>query len=61
VLGGFSLSRPVGRYTDIFFSYNVQRQQSNFPVCFGGSCGQVMLRHVFGVGFRFGYRPIEIE
>ncbi len=61
VLGGFSLGRPVGRYTDIFFSYNVQRQQSNFPVCFGESCGQVMLRHIFGVGFRFGYRPIEIE
>ncbi len=61
VLGGMSFGRPLGRYTDIFFSYDVQRQQSSFPICVGTECGRVMLRHMFGIGFRFGYRPIEIE
>jgi hypothetical protein len=61
VLGGVSFGRPLGRYTDIFFSYDVQRQQSSFPICVGTECGRVMLRHMFGIGFRFGYRPIEIE
>ena len=47
------LSRPVGRYANMNFQYYLQRQ-------IGGS-RDIGFRHVFGIGFNFRFRPIEIE
>ena len=58
---GFSLDRPLGRYTGIFVHYDLQRQDSATAFCFGGTCGRALLRHYFGVGFNWHFRPVEID
>ncbi len=55
----FSLSRPLGHQFSIFFSYNVQHQTTNVPLCLG--CGTSYLRHVGGIGLQWRLRPIPIN
>lgn len=52
---GTSFSRPVGRSARLFLRYGVQRQTTNIP---GASVG---LRHTFGIGFDFRFRPIDFD
>lgn len=52
---GMSLHRPVGRYTRLYLRYGMQRQTSTVPGLGAG------LRHTFGIGFDFRFRPIDIE
>ena len=57
---GLALQRKTGRYTDLFLSYDFQRQ-TTASACTGPRCGYVGLRNVFGIGFAWTYRPIGVE
>jgi len=59
--GGFRLSRPVGHYAEMYFAYSAQRQTTQVPGCVGAACGLVGLRQVFGIGFNFRSRPVQID
>jgi hypothetical protein len=59
--GGVTLSRPLGRYTSLYFNYYLQRQSSNTGPCTVTICGTVPLRHHFGLGFNWHHRPILID
>lgn len=59
--GGSSLSREFGPHTSVYLNYDVQRQISNNPSCFGNNCGRVTLRHVAGVGINLHSRPVRID
>jgi len=59
--GGFELSRPVGRYTRMYFTYGVEHQASANVGCVGPACGLDGTRHVFGLGFNFRFKSIELE
>lgn len=58
--GGFELSRPLGRNTRMYFRYGVQRQTST-DSCTGAGCPLFGTRHMFGLGFNFRFRAIELE
>jgi hypothetical protein len=57
---GIAFNRKVGRYTNLFMSYDLQHQ-TTASVCTGPTCGYVGLRNVFGVGLAWNYRPISVE
>jgi hypothetical protein len=59
--GGAMLSRELGQHMSFYLNYNVQRQISNNPLCFGDNCGTVLLRHLGGVGFNWHARPIRLD
>ncbi len=59
--GGFRLTRPVGHYAEMYFAYSAQRQTVQSPGCVGAACGFVGLRQVFGIGFNFRFRPVQID
>jgi hypothetical protein len=59
--GGFQMSRTLGRYTQLYLRYDVQRQTAGGLGCPGPACGDVGMRHIFGIGFNFRFRPIEID
>ena len=61
--GGFNLSRPLGRYTNLYFNYYLQRQTGTDPSsCItGGVCSTSLLRHHFGVGVNFHSRPYRLD
>jgi hypothetical protein len=59
--GGAMLSRELGQHMSFYLNYNVQRQISNNPLCFGDNCGTVLLRHLGGVGFNWHGRPIRLD
>ena len=52
------LRRQIGRYSGIDITYSLQRQ-SGAVSCLG--CGDESLRHVIGVGFDWGFRPIRLQ
>ena len=54
-----ALHRSLGRYIGTYFSYSLQRQTSNVPCV--GSCSNELLRHVFGFGFDWRFRPIRLD
>ncbi len=56
---GGSLSRPLGHYSFLSFNYSAQRQTNGS--CVSGACAPTFLRHVFGVGFSFNFRPIALD
>lgn len=56
---GISGSRVLGHYTTLSFNYSLERQYSG--ACVSGTCGPVFLRHVFGLGFNWNFRPIVLE
>lgn len=58
---GVNLNRPFGRYMNLYLSYALQRQSSNTGPCTVGICGNVPLRHHFGLGFNWHLRPIMID
>jgi hypothetical protein len=59
--GRASLSRSLGRYTTMFFSYEYQTQRENFSPCPTGACGSSLLRHVVGFGFDFHPRQLVFD
>jgi hypothetical protein len=60
--GGVSVSRPVGRYSSVRFSYNAQRQTSNATVCANGlACGPISLVQVIGMSFDWTTRPYKLD
>jgi len=59
--GGAHLSRPMGRYVRMSLNYGIERQTSDRSSCVGNTCGLIGIRHVFGVGFNFRFRPIDID
>ncbi len=59
--GGAMLSRELGQHMSLSLNYNVQRQISNNPLCFGNDCGTVILRHVGGLGVNWHSRPIRLD
>lgn len=59
--GGFELSRPVGRYARMYFRYGVERQSAANVVCSGASCPLFGTRQIFGLGFNFRFKTIELE
>jgi len=61
--GGSTLSRPLGRYTNLFLNYQMERQTTttNAPCITGGICSASLLRHHFGLGFDLHSRPIRLD
>jgi hypothetical protein len=59
--GGFELSRPVGRYARMYFRYGVERQSAANVVCGGAGCPLFGTRQIFGLGFNFRFKTIELE
>jgi hypothetical protein len=57
---GFQVGRTVGRQGRMYLRYSAQRQTVDAPGCLG-TCGAVGLRHVFGIGYSYQFRPIELE
>jgi hypothetical protein len=58
---GVNFSHPLGRWTNLFWSYRVQFQDSNTGFCVGTTCGKSFARHTFSIGFGWRPRPIPIE
>lgn len=56
-----SLSRTLGRYMTMFFSYNLQSQHSEVAPCPAGNCTASMLRHLVGFGFDWHPRQIMLD
>ena len=59
--GGFNLSRQFGRFTSLYVTYNLQRQTSDQPICFGSSCRADFLRHVVGLGVDWHGKPFRLR
>lgn len=55
------LSRQVGRYAGLDFSYGLQLQHSDVPLCIARVCGMSLVRHQIGLGFNWSFRPIRID
>jgi hypothetical protein len=59
---GGSVSRPLSPYTILFFNYSLQWQSSGACVAVGPvACGTSYFRHVFGAGFSWSFRPVELN
>jgi len=59
---GGSISRPIGHYSSLAFSYNASQQTSNATTCVNGvSCGPVALVQVVGITLNWSTRPYAIE
>jgi hypothetical protein len=61
VHGSASLSRALGRYTTMFFTYNYQTQRSEAVPCVAGNCRTSLGRHLLGFGFDWHPRQIMID
>jgi len=61
--GGFNLIRLLGRHTNLYFNYYLQRQTTttDAPCITGGVCSPSLLRHHFGVGVNFHSRPYRLD
>jgi hypothetical protein len=58
---GVQLTRPLGRYTNVYLDYYFQRQTSDIALCAVSICGgPTTLRHHFGIGFDWHRRPIPL-
>ena len=60
VYGGAGLHRRIGHASGLDLTYQLQRQRSD-AVCTSAVCGGDFLRHVFGVGVRWQFRPIRLD
>ena len=58
---GASLSRKLGRYTTMFFTYNFQAQRSKIAPCLAGNCETSLPRHLLGFGFDWHPRQITTD
>jgi hypothetical protein len=56
---GGTATRSLGRYASLLFNYNLQRQTNGS--CVTGACAPTFLRHVFGVGVSWNFRPIGLD
>jgi hypothetical protein len=61
VYGGASLSRTLGRYMTMLFTYNYQAQRAEAVPCVAGNCGTSLGRHLLGFGFDWHPRQITID
>jgi hypothetical protein len=61
VHAGFRLRRAVGRYMDVSFNYSLQDQRRSSTANTGVGGGNVYIRHLFGFGFNWHTRPIDID
>ena len=61
VYAGASLSRRLGPYMTMFFTYNFQTQRSENIPCLTGDCATSLLRHLTGFGFNWHPREIMID
>lgn len=59
--GGLNVGRPVGRLSTMFFQYAFDRQTSSNIGCTGAACAFIGTRQTFGIGFNFGFSPIELN
>jgi len=59
--GGFSLSRTLGRWMDLSWSYQIQYQNSNSPVCTGSICGANFIRHLISAGVAWHGHPVALQ
>ena len=57
---GFDVHRSIGRYAGLYFMYDFQRQTVN-TFCTGALCAENFLRHSFGVGFDWRFRPVTFH
>lgn len=55
-----AVHRRLGRTKRLEFSYQLQHQATNVP-CTSSVCATDFLRHVFGIGFGWQFRPIRID
>ena len=55
---GVTLDRRLSRNINMYLSYNLQRQTGGVP-CPG--CSDHLIRHLFGFGFDWNFRPIRID
>ena len=59
---GGSVSRPIGHYSSLSFSYNASRQTANTTICANNlACGPIALVQVVGVAFNWSTRPYKLE
>jgi hypothetical protein len=59
---GGSISRPIGRYSSLAFSYNASRQTASTTVCANNlPCGPIALVQVVGLTFNWSTRPYKLE
>jgi hypothetical protein len=61
VYAGASLSRALGRYMTMFFTYNYQAQRAEAVPCVAGNCGTSLGRHLLRLGFDWHPRQIMID
>ena len=61
VYAGFSLRRSLGRFMDMSFRYSIQDQRTSVSGTPGIGGGSTFVRHLFGFGFNWHRRPIEID
>lgn len=59
--GGVSLSRSLGRYMDVSFRYSVQDQSVSVGGTPASAGGSTFVRHLFGFGFNWHTRPLDID
>jgi len=59
--GGFELSRPAGRHARMYFRYGVEHQSAANVVCSGARCPLFGIRQIFGLGFNFRFKTIELD
>jgi hypothetical protein len=59
--GGLNITHPLGQYVSVYAGYNLQRQTSDQPVCFGNACESVLLRHVVSLGVNWHRRPLRLQ
>ena len=57
---GANVHRRLWRNERLEFNYQLQRQTTDVPCTAGIACGTDFVRHVFGVGFGWQFRPIRI-
>lgn len=56
--GTIELRRRLGAYAGLYFNYSIQSQ--GVGSC-GLTCGDNALRHIFGVGFDWHFRPVRLD
>jgi hypothetical protein len=59
---GLSVSRPIGRFSNLRFSYYAQKQTSNTTMCVGGvTCGPIALVQTAGITYTWSTRPYRLD
>jgi len=55
-----SFSRPLGRETGVYITYNLQHQSSGTALCANLLCDNSTTRHVLGLGINWHMRPLPL-